>query len=89
MSALTYYSDTTDINYSETLVPLRATCSMTVTAEKYLLLLSIVDHIMIRISKKLSDSIHKTELFLSRSVHTIQFLHSIIKNSIFFGKHTV
>ena len=25
-SALIYYSDTTDTNYSETLVPLRATC---------------------------------------------------------------
>ena len=40
-SALIYYRDTTDTNNSETLVPLRATCQMTVTAEKYLLLLYV------------------------------------------------
>ena len=41
MSALMYYSDTTDTNHSETLVPLNAICSMTVTVEKYLLLLYV------------------------------------------------
>ena len=49
----------------------------------------IVDYVMIRILKRLSDNINKTELFLSRSVYMIQFLHPIVQNSIFFGKHSL
>ena len=55
----------------------------------YYYYMCIVDYVMIRIPKRLSDNIHKTELFLLRSVHTIQFLHPLILNSIFFGKHAV
>ena len=44
----------------------------------YYYYMCIVDYVMIRISKRLSDNIRKTELFLSRSVHTIQFLRAII-----------
>ena len=36
----------------------------------------MADYVMFRISKRLPDNIGKTELFLSRSGHTIQFLHS-------------